>query len=270
VQLSDCPGEIYLTFDETVLPDDGRFEPVLTAAVSPNEFVDPIRLDPTRINFDDEPPPPDDGRLSRGPIGSLLLHLLPLLALVSLSQTPAGMAPPIPIQAVIWEATPPAAPGEFALPDNPSPGNLAAEDVSEEGASGDQRSAEDTTPTPSESQPPAVETKTTEVAQSVPLTIATRDDYLAYLVTLTREHLGLLPLSVIGDRRGETVISLVVYDDGSIAHITVYQSSGYPDIDQRIEKLVAAVGKFPPVPRQFQGTAMQLELTVHFPEVWER
>jgi TonB family protein len=269
VQLSHYPSVIYLAFEQTVLQDDGRCEPVLTTALNLNGFVDSRRLDPTRINFE-EPPPSQDRRTSRGPIGSFLLHLLPLLTLISLPQTPAEISPPIPVLSVIWEPAPASAPTEIALPDNGLPGNPIVEDVSEEGASKDQRSAEDAPSIASEPQLPTVQSKTPELAPSVPLAFATRDDYLAYLVTLTRQHLNLLPLSVVGDRRGETVISLVVYDDGSIAHITVYQSSGYPDIDQRIEKLVAAVGKFPPVPRRFQGTAMQLELTVRFPDVWER
>lgn len=98
----------------------------------------------------------------------------------------------------------------------------------------------------------------------------TRDEYLAYLVTLTRQHMDLLPLSVIGDRRGETVISVVVYDNGTIGPIGVLRGSGYSDIDHRIEQMVAAVHKFPPLPQWYQGNAVQLELTLKFPEALER
>lgn len=99
---------------------------------------------------------------------------------------------------------------------------------------------------------------------------ATRDEYLAYLVSLTRQHIGLLPMSFIGDRRGETVISVIVYDNGRIGPLGVAHSSGYPDIDQRIEQMVGAVGKFPPLPQWYQGNAVQLELTLKFPEALER
>ena len=99
---------------------------------------------------------------------------------------------------------------------------------------------------------------------------ASRDEYLAYLVSLTRQHIDLLPMSVVGTRRGETVISVTVLDNGTIAHIGVSQSSGYPDIDKRIALMVAAVGKFPPVPQWFQGNQVQLELTLRFPEALER
>ena len=99
---------------------------------------------------------------------------------------------------------------------------------------------------------------------------ATRDEYLAYLVALTRQHMDLLPLSVIGDRRGETVISVVVQDNGAIGPLGVLRSSGYPDIDHRIEEMVAAVHKFPPLPQWYQGNAVQLELTLKFPEALEQ
>ena len=98
---------------------------------------------------------------------------------------------------------------------------------------------------------------------------ATRDEYLAYLVSLTRQHIDLLPMSIVGGRRGETVISVTVYDNGRIGPLGVIRSSGYPDIDERIEKMVAAVGKFPPLPQWYQGNAVQLELTLKFPEALE-
>jgi TonB family protein len=95
---------------------------------------------------------------------------------------------------------------------------------------------------------------------------ATRDEYLAYLVKLTRRHVNLLPQALVGNRRGETVLSVLVLDDGRIARIAVSQSSGYPDIDERVERMVAAVGRFPPLPQWFQGSEMQLYLRLRFPE----
>ena len=98
---------------------------------------------------------------------------------------------------------------------------------------------------------------------------ASRDEYLAYLVSLTRQHMNLLPMSIIGDRHGETVISVVVYDNGGIGPLGIIRSSGYADIDQRIQEMVRAVGKFPPLPQWYQGNAVQLELTLKFPEALE-
>lgn len=98
---------------------------------------------------------------------------------------------------------------------------------------------------------------------------ASRDEYLAYLVSLTRQHMNLLPMSIVGDRHGETVISVTVYDNGGIGPLGVIRSSGYPDIDKRIEEMVAAVGRFPPLPQWYQGNAVQLELTLKFPEALE-
>lgn len=99
---------------------------------------------------------------------------------------------------------------------------------------------------------------------------ASRDAYLAYLVTLTKQHLDLLPMSVVGTRRGETVVSVTVQNDGTISHISLVRSSGYADIDQRIEQMVAAVQKFPPVPQWFQGNSIELELRLRFPEALAR
>jgi len=98
---------------------------------------------------------------------------------------------------------------------------------------------------------------------------ASRDEYLAYLVTLTRQHIDLLPMSVVGTRRGETQVSVAVQDDGTILRISVFRGSGYPDIDERIERMVAAVGRFPPVPQWFQGHTLEVTLTLQFPEALE-
>ncbi|MGH7029692.1 MAG: energy transducer TonB family protein, partial [Stellaceae bacterium] len=95
---------------------------------------------------------------------------------------------------------------------------------------------------------------------------ATRDEYLAYLASLARQHLGLLSRSLVGDRRGETIINVLVLDDGTVAMLSVGQSSGYPDIDVRVEDMIRAVGRFPPLPQWFQGPRMQLEFRLEFPE----
>ena len=98
---------------------------------------------------------------------------------------------------------------------------------------------------------------------------ATKDEYLAYLVSLTRQHIDLLPKSMLGDRRGETIISVVIYDNGVIGPLRVARSSGYPDIDQRIEQMVAAVRRAPPLPQWYQGNGVELEFTLKFPEALE-
>lgn len=104
----------------------------------------------------------------------------------------------------------------------------------------------------------------------IPGPASTRDEYLAYLLTLTKRHLDLLPLSLIGDRRGETVIGIHVLADGTIARIEVAESSGYPDIDRRIEQMIGAVGRFPPLPQWIQSPGIDLQLSLRFPEAVER
>jgi TonB family protein len=98
----------------------------------------------------------------------------------------------------------------------------------------------------------------------------TRDEYLAYLVALTKQHIDLLPRTFVGNRRGETVLAVLVLDDGTIARIAVRQSSGYPDIDQRIEQMIAAVGRFPPLPQQFQTSSMDFTMRMRFPEALDQ
>jgi TonB family protein len=98
---------------------------------------------------------------------------------------------------------------------------------------------------------------------------ATRDEYLAYLAYLARQHIGLLSPSLISGRRGETIINVLVLDDGTVAMLSVGLSSGYPDIDERIEQMIRAVGRFPPLPQWFQGQSMRLEFRLQFPEALE-
>jgi periplasmic protein TonB len=127
-------------------------------------------------------------------------------------------------------------------------------------------------PLPPEPRPPARAPQPEPVLTNAPKNArypgpaATRDDYLAYLVTLTRQHIDLLPRAFLADRRGETVLTILVLGDGTIARISVRESSGYPDIDQRIEQMVQAVGRFPPLPQWYQQPAMDLTLRLRFPE----
>jgi len=103
-------------------------------------------------------------------------------------------------------------------------------------------------------------------AGRIPGPDASRDEYLAYLVMLTRQHVDLLPMSLIGDRHGETTLALLVLGDGTIARIQIAQSSGYNDIDVRIQQIVAAVRRFPPLPQRFEGPDLELKLRFRFPD----
>jgi TonB family protein len=245
-----------------------------------------------------------------GLAGSLGLHLLPLLLLLSWASAPADIPMPIPVQLVI-EAPPPPPPVPQQTQKPPPRGPLASEDM---GAPEAKRP--EPAPAPDEPAPPSdpTETQTAMVppppkpeppsdAAAAPLPkpnpppkpapvvhrpqpvlrlplplqpgrvpgpAATRDEYLAYLVALTRRHLDMLPLAMVGARRGATVLTIRVLDDGTVARIAVAQGSGYPDIDERIERMVAAVGRFPPLPQWFQGPAMELRLRLQFPEALER
>jgi len=124
-------------------------------------------------------------------------------------------------------------------------------------------------PNPTAQQPPH---QTDEPGHTVahraryPGPAATRDEYLAYVHSLIRQHYNLLPLSMIGGRRGEAQIEFVVLDDGTIEMIKVRQSSGWQDIDARVELMIAAVRRVPPLPQWFQGSSMALILNLPFPD----
>ncbi|HVC52059.1 MAG TPA: TonB family protein [Stellaceae bacterium] len=121
--------------------------------------------------------------------------------------------------------------------------------------------------TPPQSAPQrAVEQQSAGHAARVPGPSATKDQYLAYLVTLTRQHFDLVPMSLIGDRQGETSLLVVVLADGTIARISIEQGSGYPDIDRRVEQMVRAVGRFPPLPQWYQRNSMDLIFKLRFPQ----
>ncbi len=95
---------------------------------------------------------------------------------------------------------------------------------------------------------------------------ATRDEYLAYVNSLILRHLGLLSHSLIAGRRGETAIPMIVLDDGTVARVSVMRSSGYTDIDLRVEEMVRAAGRFPPLPQWIQGPSTGLVFVLPFPE----
>jgi TonB family protein len=283
----------------TAAPEAVRREPVLPAARFPAGFDDPgppgtRRSDPSRLDTgrataepDRAPPVPRRRALPLGLIGSLGLHLSPLLVLLHWSSAPAEIAAPIPVQLVL-EEPPPAPPPAPAA--KPPPGRRASEDIGETTAEPDksaetqiaaalprpapERAAVQQEPKPTtHAELPVKEAVVARLAPNprpaphaqVPGPGATRDEYLAYCMTLIRRHFGLLPPSFIAGRHGATILSIVVLDDGTIARIAVARGSAYPDIDARIEEAVAAVRRFPPLPQWIQGPSVSLTLQLGYP-----
>jgi len=309
-------------FDIAGSAEEGRREPTLTGAprlLSP----DPLRLDPP-----ERLAPVTDRERARwlGPIGSVVLHLLPLLLLIEWPLTPPPDIAPIPVQLVLEPPPPekvlkPVPPPPPFKP--PPPGRIASDDLGDTEAKEASReprnppAAKDVTPevkpseTPSQTPPPektepSPETpqptaaivpppppekppppkpqpKPTQTARTAvhweeepahtatrrakyPGPAATRDEYLAYVHSLIRQHYDMLPLAMVGSRHGEAQIEFVVLDDGTISMIRVRQSSGWQDIDARIELMIAAVRHVPPLPQWFQGPSMALVLNLPFPD----
>jgi hypothetical protein len=46
--------------------------------------------------------------------------------------------------------------------------------------------------------------------------------------------------------------------------VVILQSSGYSDLDLRIQKMVAAVERLPPLAQHMQSSGAQFELTLNF------
>jgi periplasmic protein TonB len=351
VRLSDFPGTSALALDKTAVPDDGRQEPVLGRAPPLAELAEAMRLDPTRVEFDLKPLPPQR-RWSWGPVGSLLLHLLPLLALGFWPRTPAEIPMPIPIQLVIEQPRLPPQPAEATPakpssakppPAKPPPGRRASDDFAEAPAPEVEPGRGAPLPNPGEPQPPTADTQTVLVAPPLPPPppipldepaagepppppaetqtaaaaprlpppkvaplkrpaavrlpkplgsewplplhqdppdeirhsahlvgpAAIRDQYSAYALTLTLRHIDLLPLSLTGAREGTTRLSIRVLGDGTINSVRVVHSSGYPDIDERIERMVIEVARYPPLP-EWMGPWMDFTFNMHFPHPLQR
>ena len=95
---------------------------------------------------------------------------------------------------------------------------------------------------------------------------ATRDEYLAYCITLVRRYYDMLPRSFLAGRHGATRLNILVLSDGTIVRVAVAQSSGYPEIDRRVEQMVGAVRRFPPLPQWVQGPSITLIYHLAFPD----
>jgi protein TonB len=242
-------------------------------------------------------------------IGSLIIHLLPLLLLFDWAGAPPEIIPPIPVTLIIEQPPLPAAEPLAPPPSGrrasdamgePETSQPPAEGAAEpaDAASATQLAALPPLKSPSPElvsalprpgpppepalaplpeplpliKPPAKQAAAARLVPQarprtarVPGPAATRDEYLAYCMALVRRHFDMLPASFLAGRHGATRLSIIVLDDGTIARVSVAQSSGYPDIDRRIEEMVAAVRRFPPLPQWFQGASMALTYHHAFP-----
>ena len=345
VRLIERPDVSALATDRLAPPDDSRREPTATAPPALpalSAAAEPVRLDPTRVELGPMPKAARR-RLLGGPIASVLLHLLPLLAIADWPLPAMELERPIPVKLVILPPAPPppAPPAEPKPASKPPNGRYASDDFAETVAPEVKPGQSDSSPGQREAPPQAAEKETELVAaplpppppiplrelasadpfakpaasrpQSVahlelppkpdppklppkghaprqresawplphhqppPKTVRTallrgpdaiRDAYCAEALSLTLRHIGLLPRSLIGGRQGATVLAIRVLGDGTIDAIRVAQSSGYPDIDERIERMVLEVGRYPPLP-PWMGPSMDFTFQMHFPNQWQ-
>ena len=254
----------------------------------------------------EEPPPAPRQRASATSLfGSLGVHLLPLLVLIGWSSAPAELSSTIPVQFVVEEASagpaeaPPDRPVTETIsetrsnsdnsadsapptpPPPPQPTPVRPPPVKTASVKPPPKPSPPPEPTPRKpvaatppapappapaARPPATPPNPAPREARAPGPDPARGDYFDRLVALTRAHLDLLPRSFLAGRRGQTVLSIVVLADGTIGRISLKRSSGYPDVDTRIEQIVAAVGRFPPLPASFGGTpSIELDFDLTFP-----
>jgi hypothetical protein len=76
-----------------------------------------------------------------------------------------------------------------------------------------------------------------------------RNEYLVYLV----RHIGVLPLTLVGERHGVARMDISVREDGAIMHVAIMRGSGYPDIDQKVLEMIASIGRLPPLAQEFRS-----------------
>lgn len=180
-------------------------------------------------------------------LASVLLHAAVLLALIHGPTSPRVNASPVPVRLVIVQPAAALHSRPPPLTGPPAEVAIAATAFALPPAPVQQRSVD---PLPAQPVPRlapqhvAVAAEPARRTANRPGPDATRAQYLAYLVMLTRRHLGLLPMSLVGRRQGETVLNLLVHSDGTIDRLLVAHSSGYPDIDARIEQMIMAVRGF--------------------------
>ncbi|MGE5271237.1 MAG: energy transducer TonB [Thiohalocapsa sp.] len=254
----------------------------------------------------EEPPPePAPGTSPSGVAASLGMHLvvllLGLLALAVGNGAPADTGGAFPVQLVfaapaalppeqpagdaIAEDAAPAPPGEAGPPPPPSPPPApapAAAVAPPPEAAAARKETRAAVPPAKPSPPAATATRavghSTAAAAKAAAAAATANtgagagggDYLASLEQLTRPYLYMLSPAFLAGRRGRTTLSIAVLDDGTISRIDIKRSSGYPDIDTRIEAMVQAVGRFPPLPQQLRRPGTDLDFNLIFPDVLQQ
>lgn len=324
--------------------------------LGPAQFAGPAQLDP-RLLAAPTRSRRSDRAISSGLIVSVLLHSLPLIALIGWQPAVTETEPPTPVPVELVIEQPPPAPPVPKPPETPPPIRGASADMAEAVAPKTEQGLDRPAEHPAETQPPvktepspepqtaateppkpappepqtaaqtpplqpepepakeadqpaAEETKTAALMPpplppkpmqkkprpaaptiSVPMNsawplplrqerraapptryasltgpAAVRDEYCVRALNLTLRHLDLLPRAYVGDRRGKTVVAIRILGDGTINSVKVMQSSGFPDIDQRVARMVFAVGHYPPLPPRIQGEWMDFAFIMMFPE----
>jgi TonB family protein len=250
---SSAPAELSSTIPVQFVVEESSVGPTETPPDRPvTETISETRSNSDNTAADPTPPPPPP------PVRP------PPVKTASVKPPPKPSRPPEPTPRKSVAATPPAP----APPPEPTPRKSVAATPPAPAPPPEPtpRKSVAATPPVAAARPPATPPNPASREGRAPGPDPARGDYFDRLVALTRTHLDLLPSSFLAGRRGQTVLSIVVIADGTIGRISLKHSSGYPDVDTRIEQIVAAVGRFPPLPASFGGQpSIELDFDLTFP-----
>lgn len=89
-------------------------------------------------------------------------------------------------------------------------------------------------------------------------------DFRPYLIqllqTVKRNWLAVMPESVKLGRRGKVVIQFAIANDGKVTKLVYAQNSGSDALDRAAVAGISASNPFPPLPREFHGDRIVLQL----------
>lgn len=224
---------------------------------------------PVQLVIEQAPPAPDE--VVPSDVAADIGAALPKTEAAPPPQPPSAPKPvPPPIKPAAVQPKPPPKPPEPKPPSEPKPKESAVAAIPVAARSPAPAAMPLPVPTPTTATPTQSAGDPAASNTQIHGSAIGKGDYYAYLVTLTRSHFDVLPLSYLAGRRGHTILQVTVFEDGTIGRIAVKQGSGYPDIDARIGQMVQAVGRFPPLPEALRRPSVDLDFNLTFPDALQR
>lgn len=96
--------------------------------------------------------------------------------------------------------------------------------------------------------------------QSDPMGIDFKPYLIRVLASVKRNWLAVVPESARLGRKGKTVIQFAISKDGSVPKLVIAMPSGAEALDRAAVAGISASNPFPPLPQEFRGTIIRLQL----------